>query len=187
MFFGGYASRADIPDATRRSLVDFVRTNWPLAAQMIAGLKLPHGGGDEIAALSRYLRHSAEAEVAAAFLELDLTADARAFLGTAPVTKASGSSRSVRFRRGCWKFARRTLQLFADGSRRQCVWAQTYYEQHRARGHGHHAALRALAHKWLKVILAMKRQPGPDQLDGAVPDGEVQRQEEAAARGHPAH
>jgi len=80
VFFGGYASRADIPDATRRSLVDFVRTNWPLAAQMIAGLKLPHGGGDEIAALSRYLRHSAEAEVAAAFLELDLTADAREFL-----------------------------------------------------------------------------------------------------------
>jgi transposase len=95
----------------------------------------------------------------------DSPADARAFMGTAPVTKASGSSRSVRFRRGCWKFARRTLQLFADGSRRQCVWAQTCYEQHRARGHGHHAALRALAHKWLKVILAMKRQACPYRED----------------------
>ena len=37
VFFGGYASRDDIPDATRRSLVDFVRVNWQLAAQMLAG------------------------------------------------------------------------------------------------------------------------------------------------------
>jgi pimeloyl-ACP methyl ester carboxylesterase/DNA-binding CsgD family transcriptional regulator len=80
VFFGGYASRDDIPDVTRRSLVDFVRTNWPLAAQMLAGLLTPHGSGDEIASLSRYQRRSAEADVAAAFLELDLAADARAIL-----------------------------------------------------------------------------------------------------------
>lgn len=82
VFFGGYASRDDIPDATRRSLVDFVRTNWPLAAQMLAGLFVPHGGGDEIAALSRYQRRAADADVAAEFLELDLTADLRAVLPT---------------------------------------------------------------------------------------------------------
>jgi pimeloyl-ACP methyl ester carboxylesterase/DNA-binding CsgD family transcriptional regulator len=78
--FGGYVQRHDIPDATRRSLVDFVRTNWPLAAQMFSGLKLPHASGDEIAELTRYQRRSAEADVAAAFLELDLTADARPYL-----------------------------------------------------------------------------------------------------------
>ena len=78
--FGGYVQRQDIPDATRRSLVDFVRTNWPLAAQMFSGLKLPHASGDEIAELSRYQRRSAEADVAAAFLELDLVADARPYL-----------------------------------------------------------------------------------------------------------
>ena len=77
VFFGGYAARDDIPEATRRSLVDFVRTNWPLASQMLAGLFLPHGSGDEIDWLSRHKRHAADAEVAAAFLELDLTADAR--------------------------------------------------------------------------------------------------------------
>jgi pimeloyl-ACP methyl ester carboxylesterase/DNA-binding CsgD family transcriptional regulator len=82
VFFGGYASRHDIPEVTRRSLVDFVRTNWALAAQMLAGLFLPHGSGDEIAALSRYKRRCADAEVAAAFLELDLSADARAVLPT---------------------------------------------------------------------------------------------------------
>lgn len=80
MFFGGYASRDDIPDATRRSIVDFARVNWVLAAQMLAGLFCPHGSGDEIAALSRYQQHAADAEVAAAFLELDLTSDARPFL-----------------------------------------------------------------------------------------------------------
>jgi pimeloyl-ACP methyl ester carboxylesterase/DNA-binding CsgD family transcriptional regulator len=80
VFFGGYASRADVPEATRRSLVDFVRANWQLAAQMFAGLFVPHGSGDEIAWLSRYQRRSAEADVAAAFLELDLTSDARPFL-----------------------------------------------------------------------------------------------------------
>jgi pimeloyl-ACP methyl ester carboxylesterase/DNA-binding CsgD family transcriptional regulator len=80
VFFGGYAARDDIPEATRRSIVDFVRTNWVLAAQMLAGLLAPHGSGDEIAALSRYQRHSADAEVAAAFLELDLASDARAIL-----------------------------------------------------------------------------------------------------------
>jgi len=80
VFFGGYVSRADIPEATRRSLVDFVRTNWPLAAQMLAGLFIPHGSGDEIEASSRYQRHSADAETAAGFLELDLSFDARPFL-----------------------------------------------------------------------------------------------------------
>ena len=80
VFFGGYAARDDIPDATRRSLVDFVRTNWVLAAQMLAGLFAPHGSGDQISALSRYQRRSADADVAAAFLELDLATNARALL-----------------------------------------------------------------------------------------------------------
>jgi transposase len=83
--------------------------------------------------------------------------EARALMGTAPVTKASGNFRSVLFRRGCWKFARRTLQLFAEQSRHQCYWAQAYYEKQRSSGHRHHAALRALAHRWLKILLAMRQ------------------------------
>jgi pimeloyl-ACP methyl ester carboxylesterase/DNA-binding CsgD family transcriptional regulator len=82
VFFGGYASRDDVPDATRRSIVDFVRTNWPLASQMLAGLFIPHGSGDEIAAFSHRQRRAAEPDVAAAFLELDLTADLRTLLPT---------------------------------------------------------------------------------------------------------
>lgn len=91
----------------------------------------------------------------------DCAAEARALMGTAPVTKASGKSNVVHFRRGCWKFARRTLQLFAEQSRHQCGWAQEFYENQRKSGHRHHAALRALAHKWVKVLLAMKRTGTP--------------------------
>ncbi|MCD6394838.1 MAG: IS110 family transposase [Planctomycetes bacterium] len=91
----------------------------------------------------------------------DDVSQARALMGTAPVTKASGKSHVVHFRRGCWKFARRTLQLFADKSRFQCPWAQNYYQKQRDSGHNHHEALRALAHKWLKILLAMKRTGTP--------------------------
>jgi pimeloyl-ACP methyl ester carboxylesterase/DNA-binding CsgD family transcriptional regulator len=77
VFFGGYAARDDIPEATGRSLVDFVRTNWALASQMLAGLFWPHASGDEIARLSAHKRRSADAEVAAAFLELDLESNQR--------------------------------------------------------------------------------------------------------------
>jgi pimeloyl-ACP methyl ester carboxylesterase/DNA-binding CsgD family transcriptional regulator len=80
VFFGGYASRDDVPEATRRSIVDFVRTNWPLASQMLAGLFVPQGTRDEIDALSRHKRRAADADVAAAFLELDLSADLRPLL-----------------------------------------------------------------------------------------------------------
>ena len=80
VFFGSFVSRDDLPEATRRSLVDFVRFNWPLAAQMLAGLIVPHASGDEIAALSRYKRHSCEADTASAFLELELYSDARELL-----------------------------------------------------------------------------------------------------------
>ena len=42
VYYGAYAARDDIPEATRRSLVDFARVNWQLAAQMLAGLFMPH-------------------------------------------------------------------------------------------------------------------------------------------------
>jgi len=80
VFFGGYVSRRDVPEVTRRSLVEFARLNGPLAAQMFSGLIMPRGSGDEIAALSRQLRHAATADAAADFLELELTADARPYL-----------------------------------------------------------------------------------------------------------
>jgi pimeloyl-ACP methyl ester carboxylesterase/DNA-binding CsgD family transcriptional regulator len=85
IYFGGYASRSDISEATRESLIQFTRVNWTLAAQMLAGLFDPHASGDEIAAHMRMKRRSASAEAAAAFLELDLTGDLRDVLPQVPV------------------------------------------------------------------------------------------------------
>jgi pimeloyl-ACP methyl ester carboxylesterase/DNA-binding CsgD family transcriptional regulator len=80
VFFAGYVSRRDVPVATRNSLVEFTRLNWPLAAQMLSGLLVPRGSGEDIAALSRQLRHAADADAASAFLELELASDARPYL-----------------------------------------------------------------------------------------------------------
>jgi pimeloyl-ACP methyl ester carboxylesterase/DNA-binding CsgD family transcriptional regulator len=80
VYFGGYASRDDIPDVTKRSLIEFIRTNWTLGAQMLAGLFDPHASGDEIAEYTRQQRRAASAEAASIFLELDLAADVRGVL-----------------------------------------------------------------------------------------------------------
>ncbi|HVS86441.1 MAG TPA: alpha/beta fold hydrolase [Gaiellaceae bacterium] len=77
---GGYAARDDIPEATRRSLIEFARTNWPLATQMFAGLHDPRAPRDEVERFGRYLRHAADPDVAAAYLELDLFSDLRPLL-----------------------------------------------------------------------------------------------------------
>ena len=77
VFFGAYASRSDIPEAMRVSLVQFTRINWGLAAQMFASLFDPHAGGDELQKYTRMQRRAATAEAASIFLELDLNADLR--------------------------------------------------------------------------------------------------------------
>jgi len=85
VYFGGYATRNDIPDVTRRSLIEFARLNWRLAAQMFASLFDPHASGDEIAEHTRRQRAAATAEAASIFLELDLSADLRDVVPRVPV------------------------------------------------------------------------------------------------------
>jgi pimeloyl-ACP methyl ester carboxylesterase/DNA-binding CsgD family transcriptional regulator len=85
IYFGGYASRNDIPEATRNSLIEFTRLSWKLAAQMLAGLFDPHASGDEIAEHTRMQRAAASAEAASLFLDLDLNADLRDILPKVPV------------------------------------------------------------------------------------------------------
>jgi pimeloyl-ACP methyl ester carboxylesterase/DNA-binding CsgD family transcriptional regulator len=80
IYFGAYASRNDIPPITKESLIQFIRTNWTLGAQMLSGLFDPHASGDEIARHTRMQRAAATAEAASIFLDLDLNADLRAVL-----------------------------------------------------------------------------------------------------------
>lgn len=77
--------------------------------------------------------------------------DLQSLSGIAPVREQSGKSCWVHFRWGCPKFLRQTFQEWAHHSIAQCAWAQAYYHQQRARGQAHHAAVRALAFKWMRI------------------------------------
>jgi transposase len=77
------------------------------------------------------------------------------YAGSAPVTKQSGKSRWVCFRRSCNKTLRATVHLWANISRKQCAWAEVYYQHKRQKGHSHAKALRCLAQRWLKILWKM--------------------------------
>lgn len=73
------------------------------------------------------------------------------FAGIAPVTESSGKSCWIHWRWASPKFIRQTFHEWAGCSIRTCDWARAYYDRQRARGKGHHAALRALAYKWIRI------------------------------------
>ena len=79
-------------------------------------------------------------------------AEVQSFSGIGPVTIASGKKRLVHRRHSCPKFVRQSFHEFAAQSIHFCDWAKAYYEQQRARGSGYHAAVRALAFKWIRII-----------------------------------
>jgi transposase len=88
------------------------------------------------------------------------------YAGTAPVTRQSGKSRYVQFRRACNKHLRSAVNFLADHSRQRCVWAQVYYQRKRDEGKSHATALRCLGQRWLKILWKMwqTRQPYNEAL-----------------------
>jgi transposase len=74
------------------------------------------------------------------------------FSGIAPVTRRSGKSTVVHRRYACSKFLRQTFHEFTNYSMKKSAWAKAYYQLQRARGKKHHAAVRALAYKWIRVL-----------------------------------
>jgi transposase len=92
--------------------------------------------------------------------------EAVTFFGIAPVTERSGKYSWIHFRWACPKFLRQSFHEFAGHSVRFCDWAAAFYEQQRARGKGHHAAVRALAYKWIRILFRCwkTRQPYDPQL-----------------------
>ena len=77
------------------------------------------------------------------------------YVGTAPVTHESGQIHVVYTRFMCNKVFRHAVHLWADLSRKFCVWAQIYYQQLRSRGKSHATALRCLGQRWLKILWKM--------------------------------
>jgi transposase len=78
-------------------------------------------------------------------------AEMQQFSGIAPVLERSGKTEWVHFRWACPKFLRQTFHEWAGHSIGFCGWARAYYEQQRKHGKDHHAAVRGLAFKWIRI------------------------------------
>jgi transposase len=79
-------------------------------------------------------------------------AELAAYSGIAPVCRQSGHSKVVIFRRACPDFLRQTFHEFAACSMARCAWARAFYQSQKDRGKTHHAAVRALAFKWIRIL-----------------------------------
>ena len=74
------------------------------------------------------------------------------YSGIAPVTERSGKQCWVHWRLQCPTFLRQTFVEWTAQSIPHSYWAKAFYEQQRARGASHQAALRALAFKWIRIL-----------------------------------
>jgi transposase len=74
------------------------------------------------------------------------------YSGIAPVTERSGKTKWIHRRLACSRFVKQSFHEFAGQSIEQCDWARAFYDNKKASGMGHHAALRALAYKWTRII-----------------------------------
>jgi transposase len=81
--------------------------------------------------------------------------------GIGPVRRASGKKATIHFRNACPKFLRQSLHEFGWHSIRSCPWAKALYQSLRERGKGHHAAVRAVTFKWIRVLFACWKQRIP--------------------------
>lgn len=80
----------------------------------------------------------------------------RAFAGTAPITKRS-SKRTfhVHMRYACKQRLRNVMYHWSRSSIQHDLAARAYYDALRARGHRHGRALRSVADRWLRILVAM--------------------------------
>jgi transposase len=83
------------------------------------------------------------------------------FVGIAPVKQASGDQKWIHWRWACPKFIRQTFHEWAGCSIRSCRWAREHYDKQRAKGNGHHAALRSVAFKWIRIFFRCWRDRVP--------------------------
>ena len=102
------------------------------------------------------------------------------FSGIAPVTKKSGKMHYVHRRYACPRFVRQSFHEWARLSIQHSDWACAYYEYQRAKGKRHHAAIRSLAYKWIRIVFRCWKDQRPydeeiylDTLSKTKPDWAV--------------
>lgn len=80
----------------------------------------------------------------------------RAYTGAAPVTKRSGKrAYVVQMRYACKGRLRQAMYHWARTSIQHDAAARAYYDALRTRGHRHARALRSVADRWLRILVAM--------------------------------
>lgn len=72
--------------------------------------------------------------------------------GLAPVTKASGRTRQVRFRYAANRRMRHAIDWWAFVASREDPWSKAVYTAGRARGQGQYRALRGLGARWTRIL-----------------------------------
>ena len=81
--------------------------------------------------------------------------------GIAPIIEQSGKQRWVHSRWQCPKFLRQSFHEFAGQSIKYSLWARAFYDEQRRRGRGHHAAVRALAFRWIRILFRCWKERTP--------------------------
>ena len=79
-------------------------------------------------------------------------AEVQKYSGIAPVTERSGNKHWVHWRWQCPTCLRQSFVEWAAQTINKSFWAGAYYHQQRAKGCSHHAAVRALAFKWIRIL-----------------------------------
>ena len=87
--------------------------------------------------------------------------DMQIYSGVAPITIKSGNSCWVSARYFCPKYLRQTFTEHAGQSIKYSVWAKAYYTMQSKKGKKHHAIIRALAYKWIRIIFRCWKENKP--------------------------
>jgi hypothetical protein len=108
-------------------------------------LSMP-GLGDRLAA-------RVAGEIGEHWAQFDSPNALQCYAGRAPVTRRSGRSEFVVARRLAYNhYLGEATQQWAFCSLTRSAWAREFYDSKIAAGKSHHAALRALANRWLEVL-----------------------------------
>lgn len=118
-----------------------VFSSFPCAKKVLGPRLLAAFGGDR----SRY----------------QVALEIQSFSGIAPVTRSSGKSKTIHKRMACPKFLRQTFHEYAAQSIKKAGWARVYYQGQRDKGVKHHAAVRALAYKWIRIMFRCWQEQEP--------------------------
>lgn len=139
-----FVEQLDLLNAQVRSITKRIRER--LVEHPDAGIFLSFPGMGEVTAATML------AEMGEDRTRFPTAAVLLAETGTAPVTRSSGRSRTVRFRYADNKRMRHAIDWWTFVSVRENDWAHNAYDEARARGQLHHRALRGIGARWTRIL-----------------------------------